>query len=257
LLLAPVAVQAGFITSLGTATFNAGNGSVVVNGNGMTNGCIDWYNGNSAPSCPQSPGTTANFTVNSPATTPFASGQTGTIQDLNFNTMFPVVDFIQIMTTSSLANPSGLVYFDLKDIRTNTGAAIGSCTPGTGDMTQDVSCTPAGSPFTLTNGPNDPNNGNVPDTVTISLTLDAYGYINSSGNNYDAANLYVGTFSTQTALSGTIDSILTQIGNQQPVSAAWSATFAPATAPEPSTFMTMGFTLLAAGYCLRRKIGKV
>ncbi|HEY3824622.1 MAG TPA: hypothetical protein VGL82_08690, partial [Bryobacteraceae bacterium] len=41
------------ITSLGTGILDAGNGSVVVTGNGITSGCINWYNGGTAPTtCP-------------------------------------------------------------------------------------------------------------------------------------------------------------------------------------------------------------
>jgi hypothetical protein len=247
----PNVVQAGFVSGLGSATFNAGNGSVVVTGGqGVMSGCIDWFNGPTPPSCPQPDGTMAAFTVNSPATAPFAPGQTGHIQDLNFAMAFPLVDFINVGTGS------GTVFFDLKDLRTNMGADIGSCTQATGDLNQDVSCTPSGSPFTITNGPYDPNNGNTVDTVTISLTLDAYGYIGNSGTNYDAANRYVGIFSTQQAVSGNIDSILATIRDGGSVSASWSAAFSPVNAPEPGTFGMLGLSLVGGSYFWRRRMSK-
>jgi len=50
------------ITNLGTAILDAGNGDVVVSGNGMSGGCINWYNGCMPPAtCPTAGGGT--FTV--------------------------------------------------------------------------------------------------------------------------------------------------------------------------------------------------
>jgi len=250
-LVSPTLSHATLITNFGPGTFNAGNSSVAVTGGmGVMAGCIDWYNGPIAPTCPQPTGVTAMFSVDNPSAGPFNSTETGTIQDLNLGVTFPVVNFISIMT------PSGLAIFDLKDLRTNTGPAIGDCTPGTGDMLQDVSCTPAGSPFTIINGANNPATGK-PDTVSIVLTADLYGYIGSSGVAYNAANPYVGVFTTQFALSGTIDSIESTILSGGTVTAAWSAAFAPVAAvPEPATFGTIGFSLIGVGYLLRRRIAK-
>ncbi len=140
-----------------------------------------------APTCPQPAGTTGSFTVDNPVGLPLVAGETGNIQDLTLGGSFPVINFMNILT------PSGLAIFDLKDLRVNTGPAIGDCTIGTGDLSPGVNCTPSGSPFTITNGLVDPVTG-VPDTVSISLTVDLYGYIGSSGVAYNAANPYVGIF---------------------------------------------------------------
>jgi len=246
LFIMPIGASSALITNAGTAILNAGNGSVVVTGGGQTSGCIDWYQG-APPSCPQSPGTTSNFSVQGGSTAPFVSGETGTIEDLNFNTAYPVVDFITIMT------PAGMTQFDLKDLRTNLGAAIGSCSQATGDLNPGVTCTPSGSPFQLTNGLIDPGTGTV-DTVTISLTIDAYGYIGNSGTNYNAANPYVGIFTTQQAVAGNIDTVLQTLGAGQGVSASWSATLSPSTpTPEPGTLWTLGGALLGCGVALRRR----
>jgi len=230
------------ITNLGTGILNIGNGSVIVTGNGLTTGCIDFYN-LVAPATCQIDGTTSMLTVEGGSTAPFASGQTGTITDLNFNTVFPVIDFIDIGPSGSVAR------FDLKDLRYNNGPEIGNCmstAPG-------VTCTPANSPFQITNGLADANG--VVNTVSITLTVDAWGYTGSSGTNHNSANPYVGIFTTQSPLQGNIVSILARITSGGRVDSSWSASFAPLPAvatPEPFTFGLFGGGLILAGILGRR-----
>lgn len=239
------------ITNLGTGLLNAGNGSVIVTGNGSTSGCIDFYN-TTAPTTCQPDNTTASLSVNGGSTAPFVPGQTGTIKDLNFNTPFPVVNFIQI-GTGALAP-----HFDLRDLRFNVGPAIGDCTTaldaqGRNDMSPGVTCTPAGSPFQITNGLAGPSG--VADTVSVTLTVDAWGYTGSPGTNYSNANPYVGIFTTQQALAGNIATILNTINTGGAINASWSATFAPvavAPIPEPVTFGLFGAGLMFVGALGRR-----
>jgi hypothetical protein len=238
------------ITAYGTGILDAGNGSVVVSGNGTTSGCINWYNGGTAPTTCPDVGGNASLTVEGGSTAPFAAGDTGTIQDLSFETVTPLVDFIVVDRPDGAAP----LQFDLEDIRFNDGPAIGDCSAGADDP--GATCTPADSPFQLTNGLIDPNTG-VVDTVSVSFTVDAYGYKDSSGTNYDAADLYVGTFTTQEAIQdATISSILSSIADGGAVSASWSATFAPETTPgsvpEPPPFVLMGAGFMVVGL-LRRK----
>jgi hypothetical protein len=251
-----VAVSAsGFatpLTNLGSATLNAGNGSVRVTGNGSTSGCIDWYSGVAPSSC-QPDGTTSTFTVNGPSTAPFIPGQTGTIKDLNFNTPFPVTDFIDVAIGGGAT-----ARFDLTNLRVNTGAAVGNCSSAVGsngltDMSPGATCTPAGSPFQITNGL--ANSSGVVDTVTISLSFDAYGYTGTSGVNYSDATKYVGIVTTQGALSGyNINTILNTISTPGgSIDAAWSATLSPVSGvPEPGTYPLLGLGLIATGTIMRR-----
>jgi hypothetical protein len=186
------------------------------------------------------------LTVEGGSTSPFINGSTGTIQNIPFTTVFPEVDFIAI---------GGLDFFDLLDIRFNAGPNIGACTSPS-DTGQGVSCTPSGSPFTLTNGLVDPRNGLV-DTVSVSITVDAEGYTGSSGTNYNQADRYVGIFTTQQAVSGNIDNILTTIATGGSINASWSATFTPASQiPEPESFLLLGAGLTAIGL-LKRNARKI
>lgn len=245
--------SADFITRLGTGILDAGDGSVVVSGNGVTSGCINWYNGGTAPTTCPDVGGSASLTVEGGSTLPFTPGETGTIQDLSFETVTPLVDFIVVNRGAAAA-----LQFDLEDLRFNGGTAIGDCTAGAHDP--GASCTPANSPFQLTNGLIDPNTG-VVDTVSVSFTVDAYGYQNGSGTDYNSADLYVGTFTTQQAIQdATISSILSTVAGDGSVSASWSASFSPeaniggvSPAPEPPPFILMGAGLMTVGL-FRRKV---
>jgi len=242
---------AGTLTSFGTAILQAGNGSVVVSGNGSTGGCIIWYNGGSPPTtCPTTG--TGNLTVQGGSTAPFTVGDMGTIDNLNFNTTLPLVGF---MVINNGTNNPNTIDFDLNDIRFNGSTAIGSCS-GSSELTPGASCTPANSPFTITNGLGDPANNNMVDSATVTLTVDAFGYTGGSGMNYNSATPYVGTISTQQAIrNATIQSILNSIQGGGSVSASWSATFQPSsTVPEPAPFLLLASGLMAIG--LARKRGR-
>jgi len=239
-LILTTAAQADKLTNSGTAILDAGNGSVVVSGNGTTNGCMNWYNTGSAPTACPSP-STGMLTVEAGSTSPFVDETTGTIQNLNFNTVFPVVDFIQI----------GALDFDLLDVRFNFGPAIGSCS-SPDDTDPGATCTPSDSPFTLTNGLADPMTGMV-DTVSIGLTFDAEGYTGSSGTNYSLADPYIGIVTTAQAVQGmNIQTVLNTIATGGSVSASWEGTLTPASElPEPESFLLLGAGLTAIGLIKR------
>jgi len=230
------------ITTLGSAILNIGNGSVFVIGTPAT-GCVDWYNA-APPSGCQPAGTTGALTVQGGSTAPFTPGAAGTIQDLGLSAAFPITDFITIGTGSSA------FHFDLLDLRTNAGASVGDCS-GPGALAPSATCTPTGSPFQLTNGLANPVTGAV-DTLTISLNIDANGYIGSAATG---SNLYVGNFTTQGGVFGNIASVLATIGAGAPVTASWSATLtptsAPAPIPEPAPFVLVGTGLMALGFFKR------
>lgn len=238
------------LTTLGPATLNAGNGSVFVSGSGSGGGCIDWYNTQTPPPQCQPAGTMGTFSVEGPFAAPFAQGQTGNIQDINFNSL-PLMNFITIDLGGG-----NIARFDLIDLRTNGPTDSGSCTPATGDMMSNASCTPANSPFQLQNGI--ANSRGVVDTVSVSLTADLFGYIGTSGVNYNAANPYVARFTTQGAVNGAfnIESILSTIRSGGAVNASWSATLSPVaasgTVPEPASFVLLGLALISVAPILKR-----
>jgi hypothetical protein len=234
------------ITNLGSAVVSAGNGSIFVTGNGVTSGCLDWFNV-AAPSGCQPSGTTATFSLQGGSTAPFVAGQAGTIADLNFNTPLPFVNFMQVPA-------AGGAHFDLISLRTNTNGSIGSCT-GAGALLGGASCTPAGSPFQITNGV--ANASGVVDTVSVSLTVDLWGYTGTSGTNFDAANRYIGIFTTQGAVMGgtNIASILATISSGGAITASWSATLTPTTTPaipEPGTYVLLGLGLISVASVRKR-----
>src|ERR1700722_8689415 len=86
------------ITAFGSAILQAGNGSVLVSGNGTSGGCIIWYNaGSPLGTCPTVGN--GNLTVEAGSTAPFTVNDTGTIDNLNFNVALPLVDFIVVNNT--------------------------------------------------------------------------------------------------------------------------------------------------------------
>jgi hypothetical protein len=223
--------------SIPTVQLSIGNGDIFVTGNGMTTGCIDFFNSGSLSTCQTGPGADGSFTVES-GKAPFAAGQTGVIQDLNFSTPFPVVGFM----TDAAAGPA---IFDLISFIVSS-TQKGTC--ALNDSTPNDVCELANSPFVLTNGPG----GN---TVSISLTANLEAYTGTSGTNYSLATPVLGIFTSEIA-GGTIGSVLTAFNTAGFESnIPWSANLT-GVVPEPGTFGLLGISLIGLGTALRRRFPK-
>ena len=237
-----------------TGNLNAGNGTVLVSGNGSTSGCIIWSTGDTPPppACPTTGGGT--FTVEPSSTgPPFTVGDTGTIDNLRFNSLAggPLVDFMIV---------DG-VQFDLTNIAYyTTGSNLGECSAtyvnGLNWDSPGASCTPAGSPFELENGLMTDSSGNA-DTISVTFAMELEAYTGVSGTNYSTATPYIGIFTTQSSapITGNIQDVLTIIAEGGGVSAAWSANFSPAPAdpiPEPETDLLCGGGVILLAMANRR-----
>jgi PEP-CTERM motif len=178
-----------------------------------TNGDIIFLNG------------TGNFSV--------LSGTTGTIHDLN-NAQQPVNSpFLLNNFLTSAVQPTW--NFALTFIQPGSGTAAG-CTTTEGDI-----CTPAGSPFTITNLTGGGS--------SVALTL-----LGTVSDGVGPATGFVGTFTTQFAdlnAAEILGIIATQGFVQSSHSASFTVTAGPNVIPEPASLMLLGSGLLGMSW-LRR-----
>jgi len=231
--MAPISALATSIPLGGGGILNLSNlsGTVV----GVSSVCINWTG--AAGPCT----TTANNPDSVSGTDPiFLSGSAfpGTIKNLPAGVVTPLVGFETVQ--SSL--PGGVVTFDL------TGIVL----PGaSGNCLTDVFCRPGGaSPFSFTQ-----DSANQV-SVSFAVTLLAY-----TGTSASGTTVYNGVFTTQ--LSGTlpngttvtIPNILAYEAGGGNITSTWSATespVAPATVPEPLSFMLLGSGLVGVSVLGRR-----
>lgn len=157
-------------------------------------------------------------------------GSLGTLLDLEddfapTNTAISVDDFL---TMAFLPGYD----FTLTFIPLGTGSAAG-CTNTPGDV-----CTPPGSPFTITNGPDG----------SSSVLLNVRGTVTDGSGD---TSTWIGRFTTQ--LDMTALEALTAIATNGFVSASQSAGFNVSFVPEPATLLTFGAgTALLAAHRRRR-----
>lgn len=231
--MAPISVLATSIPLGGGGILNLSNmpGTVV----GVSSVCINW-------SGVAGPCVTGSVQDAVSGTDPiFVSGSTAadTIKNLPAGVATPLVGFETVQSTL----PGGVITFDLTSI----------VLPGaSGNCATDVFCRPGGpSPFSFTQ-----NSANQV-SVSFAVTLLAY-----TGTSASGTTVYNGVFTTQ--LSGTlpngatvtIPNILAFEAGGGNITSTWSATespVAPATVPEPLSFMLLGSGLVGVSVLGRRR----
>jgi hypothetical protein len=141
-----------------------------------------------------------------------------------------------ITFSQGVASP---ITFDLTQILPGTGTAA-NCTNGSGNP-----CTPAGSPFTLTQS-------STGVTVNLAFLGNAYTGTAASGTTPVSS-----LFTTQIVMPCNTDaSCLALLGAGGTIDASYSASFVASAIPEPSSLFLIGAGLVGMGSLARRKLEK-
>lgn len=202
--------------------------------------CIDWHG---VGAC----STTATTVEVSGTSSIFAVG-TGTIADI----LAGVPERTPFETVTGAGVETGnTINFNLTNLVTNTGATVGNCASNAAFN----SCTPAGSPFTLSE---DSTGTQV--TIQFSALLAAYTGASSTGTTAYRAVFTTqesGTLTGAGACAGAtanITTILTCEGAGGTVTATWSANESPiAGVPEPYSMVLLGSALVSLALIRRRR----
>jgi len=156
----------------------------------------------------------------------------------------PQTGSVTIADEATFVTNLGLIQFDVSNIPVGGGTNI-NCASNT--IGAAFSCTPTGSPFTLTQT-GDQGNGNACTdsscavAILLNLVGDAYTNNSSSGTTPTA-----GLFTAQVTVPGTISSVLGQVDSSggltgQTYSASFTATSTPE--PGPSVMVLFGLSLI-------------
>lgn len=213
-----------------TGLVNIGGSSTAV-----TTTAVDFYGGAFCQTA--NPGSAGCFLALLPLTGDFTTlvpgAQSGTIKDLQGP---PVSGNISLADFVVFTNG---VHFDLTRVipggapdcaTVNTNAPNATCTP----------VLPGGqiSPFVLTNS----NDGPIASNASVFFNVEVSAWKGSSGTG---TSFFTGAFNTPSAGKNIAD-ILTDISNNVPVAAAYSANFVGAAAvPEPGTVTMLGIGAIA------------
>jgi len=206
-----------------------------------TPACIDW---DGVGTCSATPVT---MDV-SGASSIFAVG-TGTIADI----LAGVSEATPFETVTGAGPEAGnTINFNLNSLAVNTGATVGNCASNAAFNT----CTPTGSPFTLSE---DATASQV--TIQFSALLSAYtGTLASGSTPYRAVftTQESGTLTGAGACAGqtaSITSILTCEGAGGTITATWSANESPLASgvPEPYSMVLLGSALVSLALIRRRR----